>query len=65
MRSRKLASGLHMGLQVPEHAERDVGDVDNVGAEGDWSFGVWAVDALGRQRLHESSQILVKREQSQ
>lgn len=60
--SGQLTGSLHVALQVPEHAQTDVGNVDDVGAKGDWSSGMWAVGTLGRQRLDESCQMFVQRE---
>ena len=49
-----------MGFEVPEHAEANMGDVDDVGAEGDGSVRiVGAVGTLSRQRLDEARQVLV------
>ena len=49
-----------MALEIPKHAQADVGDVDDVGAEGDGSVRiVGAVGTLSRQRLDEARQVLV------
>lgn len=65
MRRGQLTGGLHVRLQVPEHAQADVRDVDDVGAQGDRGLGVYAIDALRSQGLDEARQVLVQREQAQ
>lgn len=60
---RKLTSGLHMPLEVPEHPQADVRDVHDVRTKSDGRLGVYSVGALGRQRLDEARQVLVQRKQ--
>lgn len=65
MRGSQLTSGLHMRLEVPEHAYTDMRDVDDVGAQGNGGLGVFAIDAFGRQGLDEAGQVFVQRKQAQ
>lgn len=55
-----------MRLEVPELAERDARDVDDVGGQGDGcGGGVRAVGKLGAQRLGEAGEVLVQSEEAQ
>ena len=59
MGSRQHTGCLHVRLQVPEHAQADLGYVHDICAQGDGRLGILPVGALGAQRLRKSSQVLV------
>lgn len=58
----KLRSSLHVLLEVPELLEANTGNVDNVGAQSDGDFGVFAVEELSAEGHVETGQVLVERE---
>lgn len=62
MRCGELRRSLHVLLQVPELLETDARDVDDVGAQRDGDFGVFAVEELGAEGHVEASQVLVESE---
>ena len=54
-----------MALEVPELAERDARDIDDVGAQGDGRAGVVAIRELGAERLDEACEVFIEGEQAQ
>jgi len=62
---RKRGRGLHVRLEIPELAQRDAGDIDDVGAERDGDMGVVAIGKLGAEGLSEAREVLVEGEKTQ
>lgn len=64
MRRRQLRGGLHVALEVPELAQADAADVDDVGRQGDGRARVLAVRQLRAQRVGEAREVLVEGEEA-
>jgi len=65
MGRRKLASGLHVGLQVPKLLQSDTGDIYNIRRHGDGRPGELAILKLRAERHDEVREVLIQREEAE